>query len=57
MEFDSVCHLYPYFNMKEPAKFKQIWKDAYAATKAAATEEKSHQYAFSFEGDEVTPSP
>ena len=50
MEFDSVMHLYPYFKLKEPEKFKQIWKDAYTATKAAADEEKSHQYAFSFDG-------
>ena len=29
--------------------FKQIWQDAYAATKANADAEKSHQYAFCFE--------
>jgi hypothetical protein len=53
MEFDSVVHLYPYFKMKDAANFKKIWSDAYPATKAAAAEEKSHQYAFSFEGDEI----
>jgi hypothetical protein len=39
--------------MKDADKFKQIWSAAYPATKAAAEEEKSHQYAFSFEGDET----
>ncbi len=53
MENDTVVHLYPFFNMKDADKFKQIWKDAYPATKAAATEEKSHQYAFSFVGNEA----
>ena len=53
MEFDSVVHLYPYFTLKDAPAFKKIWGDAYPATKAAATEEKSHQYAFSFEGDAV----
>ena len=50
MDPDTVVHLYPYFGMKDAAEFKQIWGDAYPATKAAAEEEKSHQYAFSFEG-------
>ena len=49
----QVCHLYPYFTLKDATKFKKIWSDAYPATKAAAGEEKSHQYSFSFEGDEV----
>ena len=49
----QVCHLYPYFTLKDATKFKKIWSDAYPATKAAAAEEKSHQYSFSFEGDEV----
>ena len=53
MEFDSVVHLYPYFTLKDAPAFKKIWGDAYPATKAAAAEEKSHQYAFSFEGDAV----
>ena len=53
MDKDTVMHLYPYFAMKKPEVFKKIWKDAYPATKAAANEEKSHQYAFSFEGNEV----
>ena len=39
--------------MKDAPAFKKIWGDAYPATKAAATEEKSHQYAFSFEADAV----
>jgi hypothetical protein len=53
METDTVLHLYPYFAMKDASTFKKIWMDAYPATKAAAAEEKSHQYAFSFEGDAV----
>jgi len=53
MDPDTVVHLYPYFDMKDAPAFKKIWGDAYPATKAAATEEKSHQYAFSFEGDAV----
>jgi len=51
MEEDTVCHLYPYFAVKDVAAFKQIWKDAYAATQANAEAEKSHQYAFSFSTD------
>jgi hypothetical protein len=57
MEVDTVCHLYPYFTLKDAPKFKQIWGDAYPATQAAAEAEKSHQYSFSFEGtDAVTAS-
>ena len=51
MELDTVCHLYPYFKLHDVAAFKQIWKDAYAETKANAAAEKSHQYAFSFSTD------
>lgn len=51
MEEDSVLHLYPYFKMKHAQEFKQIWRDAYPGTKAAASVEKSHQYAFSFDGE------
>merc|ERR1740130_219707 len=53
MDDDTVVHLYPYFELKNEENFTKIWKDAYPATKAAAEEEKSHQYAFSFckEGD------
>lgn len=39
---DSVCHLYPYFTLKDPIAFKRIWKEAYAATQANAEAEKSH---------------
>merc|ERR1711924_207873 len=53
MDKDTVMHLYPYFAMKQPDEFKKIWSDAYPATQAAAEEEKSFQYAFSFEGNEV----
>jgi len=53
MAEDTVVHLYPYFRMKDVAEFKRIWGDAYAATKGAAEAEKSHQYAFSFEGDNM----
>jgi len=53
MEEDSVVHLYPYFKMKDPAAFKGIWKEAYGSTKAAAAAEKSHQYAFSFDGGDM----
>jgi len=48
MNDDTVVHLYPYFELENEEHFKKIWKDAYPATKAAAEEEKSHQYAFSF---------
>jgi len=48
MADDTVVHLYPYFELKNEENFTKIWKDAYPATKAAAEEEKSHQYAFSF---------
>jgi len=51
MEQDSVCHVYPYFSLKDEEAFKKMWKDAYPATVAAAAEEKSHQYAFSFSGN------
>merc|ERR1712182_6644 len=37
MDKDTVMHLYPYFAMKKPEVFKKIWKDAYPATKAAAS--------------------
>merc|ERR1711988_985700 len=53
MDEDSVVHLYPFFALKDAPKFKKIWGDAYEATKAAAGEEKSHQYAFSFDGDKM----
>jgi len=49
MENDTVCHLYPYFKLKQPEKFKQIWYDAFPDTIANQEAEKSHQYAFSFE--------
>merc|ERR1712072_1026641 len=32
MENDTVCHLYPYFQLKKPDEFKQIWFDAYPDT-------------------------
>jgi len=50
-EKDTVCHLCPYFTLKDAAAFKKIWGDAYAATKAAAEQEKSHMCAFAFEGE------
>ena len=49
MDPDTVVHLYPYFTMKNVYEFKKIWGDAYPGTKAAQAEEKSHQYAFSFD--------
>jgi predicted dithiol-disulfide oxidoreductase (DUF899 family) len=49
MENDRVCHLYPYFKLKQPDEFRKIWYDAFSATKRCQEEEKSHQYAFSFE--------
>jgi len=49
MDDDTVCHLYPYFKLKQPDQFRKIWYDAYPDTKANAEAEKSHQYAFSFE--------
>merc|ERR1711881_454739 len=49
MENDTVCHLYPYFELKDGAAFRKIWSDAYPATMKAAADEKSHQYSFSFE--------
>jgi hypothetical protein len=48
MENDTVCHLYPYFQVHDVAAFKKTWSNAYAATQANAEDEKSHQYAFSF---------
>jgi hypothetical protein len=51
---DTVIHLYPYFDLKDDTKFKQIWYDAYPATKAAAEAEKSAMYAFAFDGDNGT---
>lgn len=50
-EKDTVCHLYPYFTMKDSEKFKEIWKDAYPSTVAAAGVEKTAMYAFAFEGE------
>jgi hypothetical protein len=49
MENDTVCHLYPYFKLKQPEEFKKIWYGAFPETKANQEAEKSHQYAFSFE--------
>jgi hypothetical protein len=49
---DTVCHLYPYFKLKDAAKFKAIWREAYPSTKANADAEKSHQYAFCFTDDD-----
>merc|ERR1711959_60409 len=48
-ENDSVCHLYPYFKLRQPEKFKEIWYGAFPDTKANQAAEKSYQYAFSFE--------
>merc|ERR1712139_446946 len=53
MEIDTVCHLYPYFKLNNPDEFKKIWSNAYPATKAAAEAEKSCQYSFSFENNDV----
>jgi hypothetical protein len=53
MENDTVCHLYPYFSLKKVDQFKEIWREAYLTTKAAAKAEQSHQYSFSFEGSET----
>jgi hypothetical protein len=52
-ENDTVCHLYPYFSLKNVDQFKEIWKEAYPATQAAAEAEQSHQYSFSFESNET----
>merc|ERR1712054_731018 len=49
MKIDTVCHLYPYFKLKDANMFRKIWYGAYPATKANADAEKSHQYSFSFE--------
>jgi creatine kinase len=56
MPQDTVCHLYPYFKMKNPSEFKKIWKAAYPDTQANAEAEKSFQYAFSFESTEGVAS-
>jgi len=48
MANDTVCHLYPYFKLKQPEEFRQIWYSAFPDTKANQEAEKSHQYAFSF---------
>jgi hypothetical protein len=53
MENDTVCHLYPYFKLKQPNVFKKTWYEAYPDTKANMVSEKSHQYAFSFEASGV----
>jgi len=49
MDNDTVCHLYPYFKLKQPEEFRKIWCNAFPDTKAKQDAEKSHQYAFSFE--------
>ena len=51
METDTTIHLYPYFNLKDEAKFKSVWRQAYHTTWAAAAVEKTHQYAWSFSGN------
>jgi len=58
MEADTVCHLYPYFQVHDLAGFKKTWSDAYPATQANAADENSHQYAFSFctQGDSTVAS-
>lgn len=48
MDNDTVCHLYPYFKLKQPQEFRRIWYDAFPATLAKQDIEDSHQYAFSF---------
>lgn len=48
-ESDSVVHLYPYFELKNETKFKNIWFNALPATKEAADAEKSAMYAFAFD--------
>jgi len=50
-ENDTACHLYPYFDLKDTTKFKQIWRDAYGATVNAVEEEKMVAYAFVFKDD------
>eukprot|EP01051_Picozoa_sp_SAG22_P008914 SAG22_NODE_708_length_7748_cov_3.772650_4_plen_276_part_00 len=50
---DTVCHLYPYFKLNDAGAFKELWREAYAATKVAALAETSYQYSFSFEDDAV----
>ena len=51
MENDSVCHQYPYFDIKPgmAEKFKGIWFNACPSTKASAESEKTHMYAFAFD--------
>jgi len=49
MEKNTVCHLSPYFKLKQPEDFKKIWYDAFPATKANQEAEKTHQYAWTFE--------
>jgi hypothetical protein len=49
MDNDSVCHLYPYFKLRQPEEFRKIWYNAFPDTKANQESEKSHQYAFTFE--------
>jgi len=49
MDNDTVCHLYPYFKLKQPEEFRSIWYKAFPQTKANQEAEQSHQYAFSFE--------
>jgi len=49
MDNDTVCHLYPYFQLKQPEQFRKIWYEAFRDTEANQLAEKSHQYAFSFE--------
>jgi len=56
MDNDTVCHLYPYFKLKQPEEFRKIWFDAYPDTKENAMAEKSHQYSFSFEPTENVAS-
>eukprot|EP00658_Telonema_sp_P-2_P079947 TRINITY_DN7869_c0_g1_i2.p1 TRINITY_DN7869_c0_g1~~TRINITY_DN7869_c0_g1_i2.p1 ORF type:complete len:385 (+),score=132.37 TRINITY_DN7869_c0_g1_i2:67-1221(+) len=58
MAEDTVIHLYPYFKMKEGrvSDFKAVWKAAYSGTRAAAADEKSHQYVFSFDEPNSTAS-
>ena len=55
MSFVSIIlsKVYPYFKLKDPTAFKNLWIDAYAATKAAAPAEKSRQYSFSFEDNSM----
>jgi len=56
MELDTVCHLYPYFKVKDEKKFKQIWYQAYPDMLQRMQAEKSFQYVFSFEPTEALAS-